>query len=93
MLVTDYIETMNTILSFEQEGFRTDRSCARAITHLGLCIEDAHTHKKNIVLCYLDSKGAFPSTDHAQLVRILFFLRLPEDFISIISNLYIGAIK
>ena len=90
ILATDYIE-FRKILSPEQEGFRVERSCMRAITHLGLCIEDAHTHHKDIVLCYLDFKGAFPSADHAQLVRILSFLGLPEDFITIITNLYTGA--
>jgi hypothetical protein len=90
MLVTDYVESRN-ILSPEQEGFRPNRSCARAIIHLGLCIEDAHTHGKDIVLCYLDFKGAFPSADHNQLVRTLSFMGLPEDFIGIISNLYNGA--
>ncbi len=63
MLASDYVESRK-ILSPEQEGFQADRSCARVITHLGLCIEDAHTHKKDIVLCYLDFKGAFPSADH-----------------------------
>jgi hypothetical protein len=56
-----------------------------------LCIEDAHTHNKDIVLCYLDFKGAFPSADHGQLVKTLEFLGLPEDFINIIKNLYNGA--
>jgi hypothetical protein len=59
MLATDYVESRK-ILSPEQEGFRTDRSCSRAITHLGLCIEDAHPHDKDIVLCYLDFKGLSP---------------------------------
>ncbi len=68
MLATDYMESRK-ILSPEQENFRPDRSCAHAIIHLGLCIEDAHTHGKDIVLCYLDFKGAFPSADHDQLVR------------------------
>ena len=79
------------IPSPEQEGFRADRSCARAITHLGICIEDAHTHNKDIILCYLYFKGAFPSADHDQLVRALEFLGLPEDFVNIISNLYKGT--
>ncbi len=56
-----------------------------------MCIEDAHTHTKDIVLCYLDFKGAFPSADHDQLVRTLKFLGLPVNFINIISNLYNGA--
>ena len=35
ILATDYIESRK-ILSPEQEGFRADRSCARAVTHLSL---------------------------------------------------------
>ncbi len=54
-------------------------------------MEDGHSHKKYIVLCYLDFKGAFPSTDHKQLVRVLEFLGLPADFTRLVSNLYSGA--
>ena len=90
ILATDYIESRK-ILSPEQKGFRADRSCARAVTHLSLCVEDAHTSKKDIILCYLDFKGAFPSTDHTQLVRTLEFLGLPSDFTLLVSNLYSGA--
>ncbi len=79
ILATDYIESRK-ILSPEQEGLRAERSRDRAITHLGLCVEDGHSHKKDIVLCYLNFKGAFPSTDHKQLVRVLEFLGLPSDF-------------
>jgi hypothetical protein len=92
MLATECVESRK-IISPEQEGFRTDRSCSRAITHLVLCMEDAHTHTNDIALCYLDFKGAFPSADHDQLVRTLTFLGLPEDFINIIAKLYNGATK
>ena len=54
-------------------------------------MEDAHTSKKDIVLCYLDFKGAFPSTDHKKLVRTLEYLGLPDDFTLLVSNLYSGA--
>ena len=50
-----------------------------------------HTHNKDIILCYLDFKGDFPSADHDQLVRTLEFLGLPEDFLNITKNLYNGA--
>jgi hypothetical protein len=56
-----------------------------------VCVEDAHSHKKNIVLCYLDFKGAFPSTDHKQVFRVLEFLGLPAEFTRLVSNLYSGA--
>ena len=58
---------------------------------MGLRIEDAHTPKKDIVLCYLDFKGAFPSTYHGQLVKVLKFLGLPEDFTRLVSNRYSEA--
>ena len=54
-------------------------------------MEDAHSQKKGIVICYLDFKGAFPSTSYKQLVRVLEFLGLPTDFTRLISNLYSGA--
>jgi hypothetical protein len=50
-------------------------------------MEDAHSHKKDIVLYYLDFKGAFPSTDHCQLVQVLKFLGLPQGFTRLVSNL------
>jgi hypothetical protein len=79
------------IVSTEQEGFRADHSCDRAITHISLCVEDARSHKKDIVLCYLGFKGAFPYTNHKQLVRVLKFMGLPDDFTRLVSNLYSGA--
>ncbi len=79
------------MLSPEQEGFRADRSCSRAITHVSIYIEDAHTHSKDILLCYSDVTDVFPSTDHSQLTRVLHFPVLPEDFIVIIANIYNGA--
>ena len=90
ILATDYIEARK-IFSPEHEGFRADRSCSRAITDLNLCVEDAHSHKKDIFLCYLYFKGAFPSTVHCQLVRVLEFLGLPHDYTRFVSKLYSEA--
>ena len=89
-LATDYIESRK-ILTLEQEGFRADRSCNRAVTHLRLCVEDARSHKKDIALCCLDSKGALHSTDHKQLVRLLELLGVPVYFTRLVSNLYMQA--
>ncbi len=86
----DFVEA-NEIISPEQEGFHPGRSCSRAITHLGLCIEDAHTHNKDILIAYLDFTQAFPSAYHLQLEGTLCFLGIPEDFILIVANLYKGA--
>ena len=54
-------------------------------------MEDAHSHKKDTVLCYLDFKGAFPSIDRKHMVRVLEFLGLAFDFTRRVSNLYSGA--
>jgi hypothetical protein len=86
----EYVEA-HKITSPEQEGFRTGRPCSRAITHLSLCIEDAHTHDKDILIAYIDFTQAFPSADHTQLSRTLRFLGIPEVFIFISTNLYNGA--
>jgi len=53
-----------------------------------MCVEDAHSHMKDIVLCYLDFKSAFPSKDHPQLVRVLELLGIPQYFTHLVSNLY-----
>ena len=78
-------------MSPEQEEFRAERSCDKAIIHLGLCLEDAHSQKKDTILYYLDFKGAFLSTDHRHLVRVLEFLGLSSDFTRLVSILYSGA--
>ncbi len=44
-----------------------------------------------LFLVLLIVKGAFPSTDHKQLVRVLEFLGLPSDFTRLVSNLHSGA--
>jgi hypothetical protein len=84
ILASDFVQA-HKILSSEQEGFRAQRSCSRAITHLGLCIEDDHTHNKDVLLAYLYFTSAFPSVNHTQLTRILHFLGISEDFIIIDS--------
>ena len=55
----------------------TAHAHGRSPSHLSLCVEDAHFHKKDIVFCYLGFEGAFPSTDHRQLVKVIEFLGLP----------------
>jgi hypothetical protein len=59
MLAIYYVESRK-IRSPEQEGFRTDRSCSRAITNLGMCIEDAHTRSKDIAPMLPRYQRGFP---------------------------------
>jgi hypothetical protein len=55
---------------------------------MSLCIEDAHTHSKDILLADIDFIQALPSADHMQLERTLRFLCIPEDFIFTVVNIY-----
>jgi hypothetical protein len=82
----DYIES-NIIISPEHEGFRQGRFCSRAITHLSLIIEDAHSQNKDILIAYLDFTQAFPSANLLQIERTLRFLGIPEELIFIGANL------
>ena len=86
----DSIEA-NKTSSPKQESFGPSRSCSRAITHPSLCIEDAHTHNKDIIIAYLDITQAVPSADYLQLECTFRFLGIPEDFIFIVANLCKGA--
>ena len=90
VLKMNYIEA-NKIICPEQEGFGPGRSSSRAITHLSRCIEDAHTHNKDILIAYLNFTQTVLSTEHLQLERTLRYLGIPEDFIFIVANLYKGA--
>jgi hypothetical protein len=59
ILATGYIESRK-IRSPEQENFRADRLYARAVTHLSLCVEDAHTAKRTSSFAILTLKGPSP---------------------------------
>jgi hypothetical protein len=64
----DYVEA-HKITSPEQQGFRAGSSCSQNIIHLSLCIEDAHTHDKDILIAYIDFTQAFPSSKHTNYLE------------------------
>jgi hypothetical protein len=73
------VESAATTIALSSAMAQSMLDCmSRAIAHPNLCAEDGHSHKKDVVLCYLDFKGAFPSTDHVQLVRVLDFRAFPK---------------
>jgi hypothetical protein len=92
MLATDYIESRKSSARNKRAFEQTARARGPSHTSVYALKMPTHTHNKDIVLCYLNFKGAFPSADHDQLLKTLAFLGLPEDFINIITNLYNGAI-
>ena len=89
-VATGYAEH-HQILSEAQEGFRKGKSCARAIAHIQLALEDAVDCGRDCFVTYIDFKGAYPSVDHAQLVSVLTALGMPADFVRIVDNLYSSA--
>ena len=89
-ILTDFVEC-NNILSDAQEGYRKGRSTNRAVAHLQLLLEDAHTHRKNLYITYIDFKGAYPSVDHTQLRQVIQDLGIPQDVCELIESLHKGA--
>ena len=89
-ILTEFAEH-NNILSDTQEGYRKGRSTNRAVAHLQLLLEDAHTNNKNLYITYIDFKGAYPSVDHTQLRRIILDLGVPQDVCDLIQSLHEGA--
>ena len=89
-ILTEFVEC-NNILSDTQEGYRKGRSTNRAVAHLQLLLEDAHTHHKNLYVTYIDFKGAYPSVDHTQLRQVIQDLGIPQDMSDLIESLHKGA--
>ena len=89
-ILTEFAEC-NNILSDSQEGYRKGRSTNRAVAHLQLLLEDAHTYQKNIYVTYIDFKGAYPSVDHTQLRQVIKDLGVPQDVCELIKSLHEGA--
>ena len=89
-IATRYVEERQ-IIHQDQEGFRPGHSCSRAVAHLLMLLENSRHQGTDVILGYLDFKGAYPSVDHTQLTRTLQAIGLPEDFVNLIDNLYEGA--
>ena len=87
LILTEFAEC-NHLLSDSQEGYRKGRSTNRAVAHLQLLLEDAHTHNKNIYITYIDFKGAYPSVDHTQLRKVIRDLGIPQDVCDLIESLH-----
>lgn len=61
--LTNICET-NNILNTTQEGFREDKNTIRQLRNLTNIIEDAHIHRQDLYILYVDFKEAFSRVPH-----------------------------
>ena len=55
------------------------------------CImQKAREFQKNRYLCFIDYAKAFDCVDHSKLLQVLKEMEVPDDFICLVRNLYVG---
>jgi len=81
----------NGHLSPEQKGFTNHDGCLEHNFILQTAIDDARREGKELLIAWLDLCNAFPSIPHSQLIGILKTMGLPEELVSVISDLYAGS--
>ena len=69
-------------------GFRKCRATRDQLFNLLWIIEKARELQKNIYFCFIDFAKAFDCVDHNKLWKILKEMRLPDNLICLMRNLY-----
>ena len=77
-------------LSDVQAGFRKGRGTRDQIANIHWTREKAREFQKNIYFCFTDYAKAFDCVDHNKLWKILQKMRISDDFICLLRNLYAG---
>ena len=81
---------MNRKLPDVQVEFRKSRGSRGQIANIHWIIEKAREFQKNIYFCFIDYAKAFDCVDHNKLWKILQKMRISDDFICLLRNLYAG---
>ena len=81
---------MNCELPDVQDGFRKGRGTRDQIVNIRWIIEKAREFQRNIYFCFIDYAKAFDCVDHNRLWNILKKMRIPDDPIFFLRNLYAG---
>ena len=81
---------MNCELPDVQAEFRKGRGTRGQIANICWIIEKAREFQKNIYICFIDYAKAFDCVDHNKLWNILKKMRIPDDPIFFLRNLYAG---
>ena len=73
-----------------QAGFRKGRGTTDQTANICWIIEKAREFQKNIYYCFTDYAKAFDCVDHNKLWKILKEMGIPDHFIYLLRNLYVG---
>ena len=95
-IIADYLVdflNMNDVISPTQFGFiqnkkKKENGILEAISLHQSIMSHAISHKKDLILIYLDLKSAFDSVPHLALFQTLRHLKINERVISIIQSVY-----
>jgi len=79
------------LLSDTQFGFRRDRNCHQALTYMLSLFEDSKATKRNLYVAYLDFSDAFGSLPQERITEVLQLLKLPQDAVAAVKDMYTGA--
>jgi len=83
----EFVETTG-VVSEEQQGFRTDRSCAAAIIMLKTMIARRHKAKTPFYMACLDISKAYDSVDHQSLWEICERMGIRGTWLDNVRELY-----
>ena len=81
---------VNCELPDVQGGFRKGRGARGQIANICWIIKKAREFQKSIYFCFIDDAKAFDCVDHNRLWNILKKMRIPDDPIFFLRNLYAG---
>ncbi|KAF7248571.1 Craniofacial development protein 2 [Varanus komodoensis] len=73
-----------------QAGFRRGRGSRDQIANIRWIMEKAREFRKNIYFCFINYAKAFDCVDHNKLWQVLKEMGVPDHFICLLRNLYVG---
>ena len=78
-------------MSPAQKEFLPAEDCVEHCFTVESLMEDSIRRRNNVWLLWLDFKNAFGSVSHDLLWRMLGFLGVPADFVSMFKEIYSGS--
>jgi hypothetical protein len=88
-LLNSYAE-QNGVFSPQQRGFRVGKQTQDLLHAMLSAFEDAHIHRRELYVLYLDFSNAFNTVPHDRLFLVMRQLGVPADGIAAVRNIYDG---
>ena len=81
---------VNCELPHVQSGFRKGREARDQIANINCIIKKVREFQKNMYFCFIDYAKAFDCVDHKKLWKLLKKMKILDDLICLLRNLYAG---